>query len=96
MATFEWPSGGGSGGGSSGSQASSIPINSNSVSVTFTTQFGSTSYVPLWSIQNTGDPSPIFLDGYISAKSTTGFTVTFNTSTDTANYVFNYAIFGYI
>ena len=92
--TFYWPSR--ASGGSSGSQSAAIAGSSSSASVVFTNPFGSVNYVPLWSITNTIDANPIFLDGYISAKSSTGFTVTFNAPTDSVNYVFNYAVFAYV
>lgn len=68
----------------------------SSVSVTFTSAFGSTSYSPDWAIINTVDANPIFLQGYISAMSSSGFTVTFNAATDTANYKFAYKISGFL
>jgi len=92
---FTWPGSGG-GGGSSGSQSAAIAGSSSSAYVVFTIPFGSTNYVPLWSITNTVDAAPIFLDGYISAKSSAGFTVTFNAPTDSSNYIFNYAVFAYV
>lgn len=83
--------GGGGGGGGSGVGASgsvNISNGASSVSVTYTTPG---SYNPVWSIQNTSDTSPIFLQGTITAESSNGFTVTFSAPTDSANYYLNYS-----
>ena len=43
-------------------------------------------------VQNTVDGSPLSLDWEITAKTTTGFTVTFNALPDTTNYTFNWLV----
>lgn len=91
-----YPPEGAGGGGDSGSQSVALSSGVSSVSVTFSNAFGSTNYVPLWSISNVTDATPIFVLGIITAMSSSGFTVTFNAPTDTANYVFNYLIAGYV
>lgn len=85
----------GSGGGAAAAGSVTIGSAASSKAVTFANSFGSTNYSPVFSITNTADATPIFLDGFISALSATGFTVTFNAPTDTANYVLNYAIFSF-
>lgn len=67
----------------------------SSISVTYSTAVGSSNSVS-FSFVNTTDTNPIFLIGYISAQSTTGFTVTFNAPTDTANYLINWQVSGAI
>lgn len=71
-----------------------IASGASSKAVTFSTAFVDTTYAVVWSIKNTTDVSPIFLQGVITAKATTGFTVTFNTPTDTANYALDYLAAG--
>lgn len=94
--TFYWPAGR-SGGGSSGkAQASGIANISNaasSVSVSYSSTITST-LPPVFSFVNAVDATPIFLIGYVSAFSTTGFTVIFNAPADSANYKLVYAVFG--
>jgi len=96
LSSFYWPVGAGGGGGSSGvGGAKSVSVGSgvSSLSVTFTSAQLDTTYVPLVSILNTTDSTPIFLQCVITTKATTGMTITFNAPTDTANYVLTYAIF---
>jgi hypothetical protein len=89
---YEGGFGGGGGGGGGGSVGSSgnVAIGSGvtSIAVTYTVPG---SYNPVFSFENTTDTSPIFLMGFISAQSTSGFTVKFNAPTDTANYSINYS-----
>ena len=80
--------GGGGGGGVGASGSVNISSGSSSVSVSYTKPG---SYNPVWSILNTADTSPIFLQGTITAESTSGFTVTFSAPTDSANYYLNYS-----
>lgn len=98
--TFYWSSGsGGGGGGGSGAGSAqaagvvSIAASVSSKSVVYATAIGS-SLPPIFSFINTIDSSPIFLSGFVSAFSTTGFTITFNAPTDSANYKIDYAVFG--
>lgn len=64
----------------------------SSVTVVFSSATVNTSYVPEFSFINTTDPTPIFLQGIVTGKTTSGFTVTFNTPTDSANYVLGYQV----
>lgn len=82
--------------GSSGSASVAIGSAASSKAVTFTTDYGSTNYVVLTSITNVTDATPIFLQVVVTAKSSSGFTATFNAPTDTANYVLEYMIVGYV
>lgn len=98
--TFYWNTGsgggGGGGGGGSGAQAAgtaTLASASQSFSVSYDVTLAS-AIAPIFSFINTVDASPIFLDGYVSAFSTTGFTVKTNALTDTANYKLVYAVFG--
>lgn len=70
--------------------SSSLGSGVQSVSVTFSTAFPDTNYAIAHSFLNTTDALLTFLQGIITAKSTSGFTMTFNAPTDTANYVFEY------
>lgn len=85
-----------SGGGSSGAASVAIGNAASSIDVVFTTPFGSTSYMLLTNITNVTDAAPIFLQVVDTAKSSTGFTATFNAPTDTANYVLEYMIGAYV
>lgn len=98
--TFFWGSGGGSGGGGGGGAGSAQKSGSvalgnaaSSVAVVYSGALSS-ALIPIFSFANITDGEPIFLSGYVSAYSTSGFTVTFNAPTDSANYIFNYAVFG--
>ena len=66
-----------------------IPSGATSIAITYSTTIAA-SYSLNFSFFNTVDATPIFLQGMITAQSTTGFTVTFNTATDTANYQISY------
>lgn len=97
--TFYWGSGGGSGGGGGGGggaqSAGTVALGNAASSVTVA--YGaalSSALIPVFSFVNVTDTEPIFLQGYVSAYATTGFTVTFNAPTDSVNYIFNYAVFG--
>lgn len=63
-----------------------ISNGATSHTVTFSSSTVDASYVPTWCILNDSDLTPIFLLGYISNRTTSGFTVVFNTATDTGNY----------
>lgn len=71
----------------------SMPSGQSSFIVAYDVTLGS-SIPPIFSFANTVDASPIFLIGYISAFSTTGFTVVVNAPTDTTNYQLVYAVMG--
>lgn len=95
MASFSWPAKGGGGGGGPyalNGRAGTEPISngSSSVSVTFSAVFSSLNYSVVFSVTNEVDGFPIFLNGIITAKSVSGFTVTFNAPTDSINYVLEY------
>lgn len=92
MASYNWPPGGGSGGAGA---AGLVNIGSGVSSIVVTYDVTLPSNVPpIFSFVNTTDASPIFLIGYVSAFSTSGFTVKFNALTDTANYQLAYAAIG--
>ncbi len=67
-----------------------ISNGASTVSVTYTSPFANTNYALVVMVRNTTDSSPIFLQPVITAKSTTGFTATFNAPTDSANYSLDY------
>lgn len=67
-----------------GEEAILIGVTTHTVS--FSSSTPTASYIAHWGILNDSDVSPIFLQGYISGRTTSGFTVTFNTATDTGNY----------
>lgn len=64
----------------------SISSAASSVTVAFSTATADANYVPNFVFVNVTDSSPIFMMGIVTGKTTSGFTVTFNTPTDTANY----------
>jgi hypothetical protein len=68
----------------------SIPNASNTVTVTFSSDIGTSNYSVNLQIQNTIDASPLFLDKIITSQSSTGFTVKFSQNTDSANYNLQY------
>lgn len=89
------PQGSGSGGGALAANVVDIGSGASSIDVVFAGSIGAI-YAPIFSFINTTDAMPIFLQGIITAKSATGFTVTFNASTDTANYKIAYAAMGVV
>lgn len=54
--------------------------------VAFSSVTPDATYIPSFSFLNEIDSSPIFLQGYVSARTTSGFTIVFNTLTDSGNY----------
>lgn len=90
------PQNAGTTGRASGAQSVALGSGVSSKAVTFTTAFGSTAYALVVSITNVTDATPIFLQAIITAKSSSGFTATFNAATDTANYLLEYVIVGNI
>lgn len=64
----------------------SISNGATSVAVSFTAAFTDTSYDISATLQNTTDASPDFQPVTITAKSTSGFTATWNSAVPTANY----------
>lgn len=75
-------------------QEVSISSGVSTATVTFpaTLQTGNTSpRVVAWMV-NTTDASPQFQDVLVTARSATGFTVTWNAPTDTANYKLAYNV----
>lgn len=75
--------------GHSGSEA--IPSGASSISVAFTT-LGTTNYAVIPTIANYTDASPIFLQCLSVTKTATGFDISFNAPTDTANYVLEWVV----
>lgn len=68
----------------------SVGVNATTASVVFSDAFADTSYGLVVTLENTVDSSPMFQPIMITAKSTTGFTVSWNVPFDTANYNINY------
>jgi hypothetical protein len=60
------------------------------LTVTFSSDIGTTNYSLNYSLVNLVDANPKFLDKIVTAKTSTGFTVKFHQSTDSANYKLNY------
>lgn len=87
---FGGGSGGGGGGGAIAAGVVNLAQGQSSFVVTYDTTIAS--IPPLFSVANTVDTFPIFLNGIITAFSGTGFTITFNAQTDTANYKLSYAV----
>lgn len=58
--------------------------------VTFTSAMPDDDYALAFSIENLTDSSPIFLQGVITARSASGFTIAFNAAPDSGNYVLHY------
>lgn len=85
-------SGGGSGGGTLAAEAYAIPDATQTLVVTFPSNVGTSNYVVDWTIENLTDPSPTFLQGLVTAKSATSFTVVFDAPTDSTNYVLSYSV----
>jgi hypothetical protein len=70
--------------------SASIANGATSKSITFATPFASTSYAVNANILNTTDATPQAQPLVITAKATTGFTVSWPDATDSANYVLEY------
>lgn len=58
--------------------------------VVFSSPAANTNYVETFNLYNSVDPDPIFLQGIVTNKTVNGFTIKFNTPTDTANYEVRY------
>ena len=84
-----WPTPGTSLSGTQAANVVNITNGSQAVSVVYTVPLA-VSAPPVISFINTVDATPIFLQGMVTAWSTTGFTVTLNTPTDTGNYQMSY------
>jgi hypothetical protein len=69
----------------------SISNGSSTVSVTFS-DLGTTNYTISATLENTSDSPPSIYAFIVSAKSSTGFTVTLMGDTDSANYVLNWSV----
>ena len=67
-----------------------ITSSAQQVTVTFATARADTDYNVVFSFQNMVDADPIFLIGYVSDKTTGGFTVKFNAPTDSSDYKLNW------
>jgi hypothetical protein len=66
------------------------------VSVTFSSDLETNNYSLSYTLINTTDANPKFLDKIITAKSSTGFTVKFHQSTDSANYKLSYLAHAFV
>lgn len=92
MAEYFWPpeiEGGGGGGAPTGAVV--LAAGSATAAIVFTTPI-LVPYAVVVSVSNLIDTLPIFLQAIITAKSTTGFSVLFNTAPDTANYNLEYIV----
>ncbi len=67
-----------------------ISSSATSASPTFSTAYANTNYAVTAVLLNTTDSNPQFQPVTITAQSTTGFTATWNTPTETANYVLSW------
>lgn len=63
----------------------------DNVTVTFSSPWTDSSYVPVYSFF-CSDSNPIFLMSYISSKTSGGFVVKLNAPVDSANYKINYHV----
>lgn len=68
----------------------SIGSGVSSITVTLPVAYGSNGYAVIASLSNVTDPSPKFQPLLITAKSSSQFTISFNTATPTANYLLTY------
>lgn len=89
--------GGGSGGSGANFRAGTQAITNGSatVSITFSSVVSATTYSINYSVVNSTDTDPIYLQGIVTAKSVSGFTITFNAPADSANYVVLYEVNDY-
>lgn len=88
---------GGSGGATvSRSGESTIANATQNVTVTFSSAVSSTSYSIDYSLLNTVDAQPIYLQGIVTGKTVNGFTVQLNAPTDSANYIIDYKVSTYV
>jgi hypothetical protein len=63
-----------------------------SVNVNFTTPQSDISYVVFATMENLVDATPIYQQIEVTAKTVNGFTASWNTATDTANYIMSFII----
>lgn len=68
----------------------------SAATATFSTPMANANYALVTSISNVVDANPIDLWIIETAKTSSGFTVTFNAPTDTANYVLEYVVTAYV
>jgi len=69
-----------------------LSLNDLSKAVVFTTAMPSTSYVVVAVLENTDDSNPDNIPVSITAKATTGFTASWPTPLDSANYKLNWIL----
>jgi hypothetical protein len=81
-------------GGALSSRAGTVAIGGGALSVTvaFSTAWPDTLFVPQWNFENLVDAGPIALQGRITARTVNGFTVSWDSPTDTTNYKLNYTV----
>ncbi len=75
--------------------AFTVPISTQTVTVTFTSPVPAATYAIVFSIYNNVDTDPIWLQGVVTSKTLAGFTVLLNAPTDTANYFMDYMVTAY-
>jgi hypothetical protein len=73
---------------------SSISLGATSLTVTFSSALPNSSYIVVVSMVNTTDPTPQYQPLVVTSKTTAGFTVQWNSPTDTANYLIDYQVPG--
>ena len=73
----------------------SIGSGVTSLTVSFSSSVADTNYTVSGGFENTVDTSPQFQPWNITGKTTTGFTIKWNSETDSVNYKFNYRTSGY-
>lgn len=67
-----------------------IAASTQTFTITFSSAVSSANYSIQFSIYNTVDADPIWLQGVVTTKTTTGFTILLNAPTDSANYFIDY------
>jgi hypothetical protein len=70
----------------------SVGAGVSTINVTFDTAQADSNYTPTFSLQNTVDANPSEYSATVTAKSTTGFSVSLSGPTDTANYKLAYSV----
>lgn len=83
---------GGSGGLEQRSGVDAIASSASTVSVTFASPMPDADYSISYSIFNTVDSNPIFLQILSVLKDASGFDVSLNAPTDTANYILEWTV----
>lgn len=95
--SYKWPpDGSGSGNMNGVANFAAVSNGASTLAVSYSAAFANTNYSLTTSLRNIVDGAPIFLNIVSTAKSTTGFTVTFNAPADSANYYVEYIAVGIV